>query len=441
MRNLLIMLALLATAATASGEPRRLTLDEARDMAFRQRAVVGAARARVSAAAEDAGVAFAGYLPSVAVDAGYSRMTANYGGQPGQVPQTPGQSTNSTASYDYFNFGLTVSQPIWDFGRTLGANDRAERGVDVARRDEGSARADLWFRVVAGYYQVLASQQLVEAATRARDLARAMADRAASLYKAGTRPRVDLLQSEATAQAAEAGRMSAAEALAANSAAFLASLGAAEPFEFVAARPEASGVRDVPARAAALDEAFAARPERAAVAARVKVAEAEVRVLNGDWWPRLFAAGRFSESGTQFLHMAWNWQVGVGLTWPVFSGLATRHGVRAAEARVAFAKAALEEIDVTVRSDLDQALARLAGAVGRAEPLRLAQAAASEALAVADQRYKAGEGSQVEVREAQTALAQAEAAVVRAALDADLAWAGLDRALGRVPAKYGAAAP
>ena len=427
--------------ASAGAETRRMTLDQALERAFADHPRLQAARNGIEAARENEGVALAGYMPTIAASALYQRATWNFSGTPGQVPLTTGSDSPntgniSTQSFNYFNFALTLVQPIWDFGRTWNANDVAKAGTDNARERAAAVRLDLWFQVVARYYQALAAQEMVEVAVRTRDLTRIQADRSQGMYKAGARPRIDALQGEATAQAADAAQGAAKEALTVAASALLAAMGQSDTYEVELVRPGAATDAAPPSREDAVAEALAARPERAAAAALTARSELEVRRLMAEHYPILFASGMFNESGIELPSLAWNWQVGVGLTVPIFQGLSVYHGVRAAEARLAEAQSAQKEIDLAIRAEVDQARAHVIDAVARRPSLQAALAAAREVMTLAEQRYKAGEGGQVEVREAQRGLADAEAMRVQGDFDLAIAWASLQHALGRLPEAF-----
>jgi multidrug efflux system outer membrane protein len=380
-------------------------------------------------------------MPVIAGNASYTRMTANFGTMPGLVVGNvviPGDAQATTrnewTSYNYFNFNIGLVQPIWDFGRTLGRNDGAKAATRVARVSVEVARLDLGFRVVSQYYQALAARQMVEVATRARDMARAQAERSQALYKVGARPKVETVQAEATAQSAEAALLGARDVLAVATGALKALVGIRDAGEIELERPAAPVARTLLAsRDEAIAEALASRPERSVAVESIAVAQAAADAAFGEHFPYLSANALVSAAGSQIDAMGYNGAIGVNLSIPIFSGLAAVHGVRAAEARLAAARAGLEEVELAVRSEVDAAMTRVVDAGALLGPMKASAAAAREAMSLADQRYKAGEGSQIEVREAMRALADAEAAVVRGELDLAVAWAALDRALGRKP--------
>lgn len=432
----------LATPPAASAQPVVLTLEQAVARAMRAAPSLAGASADLEAARARERAAMTGWLPSLSGTAAYNRQTGNFAPRPGLSASNFGggggfkyESTHK--SYDYFNFALTASQTLWDHGRTLGAHRAAKAGVGAAAWDARAARLDLWTEVVTRYYGVLAAHEMLAVAERAAKQARRHADRARALFEVGLRPRIDHVRAEADAQNAEAARLSSRDALAVAQAALAAAIGDPELRAVDGVDPgpypdETSPIDVVEGTRVALQ----ARPERAALAARVTAQEGVVRSVRGRWLPVVAANASFNDSGLELNDLVWNWSVGVSLTVPVLSAVQTAYEHREAKARRARLVADLAGMDLALRLEVEQAAAAVREATARIAPIRAALAAAREAADLARGRYEAGTGDAVEVLDAQSALANAEAGEVRARLDLALARVAWDRALGWVPARF-----
>jgi len=169
--------------------------------------------------------------------------------------------------------------------------------------------------------------------------------------------------------------------------------------------------------------------------ARIKEQEGALAAVEGDYYPTLVATGEFTDAGIEIDDLVWNWQVGVGLTFPILSFARNMYAVQAQKAMLRAVEAALRGLDITIRSQVEQARSRVVQTSARIGPVKAAMAAAREAMKFAMERYKVGEGSQVELLEAQRAQSDSEAALVRAEYDHALAWAALWRSMGRLPAE------
>lgn len=426
----LISLAVFCPLHYAQAQERELSLQDAVAAALKNHPRVRVAEGGAQASEAEKGAAFAGFLPTLTFDATYMRATGN------QVP-TPGpyfdiSTSRSGKSYNYFLFSLTLHQNIWDFGRTLGAYRAAQAQSAASNADISVSRAQVWERVVNAYHGVWAAQKMVEVAGRLRDQARRVASKARELYEAGAKPRIDVTRTEVAATMAEAGYNAAVEAWRLACSRLFAAMGEGE-YDVVRVKepplPESEPLKVEEAVA----EALSRRPEYEAALQRLKAAHAELTRVRGDYFPRLFAFGSASEAGVRLDDLVWNWSVGIGLSYPIFSGLGTRQAVRAQEARIEAAKASLEVIELDVRSEIYEAHSRVKEALARLGPARVAVAAARETMTLAEERYRLGQADQLEVLDAQTILAQAEAALIRTEYDLAVAWTGFWKAIGKLP--------
>jgi len=435
----LILLALTSFPAAVCAEPRALTLDEALAMALSDNASVRAGAASVEAADERRGLAETGYMPSLTASVSYARQTGNTAPRPGFLPTSFTLADPKGTSYNAYNFSLSLAQPLYDFGRTAGVNDQAAAGAQVAREDLATRRLATWYEVVLRFYAVLAADEMVGVAERARDQAKVHAERARSLFAAGARPKIDVVRTEADYQSAEAALLGARDEAVVTRAALLSVLGVRQALEITPVRPpdppedELSptlGLTDETAVA----EALGARPERRLLLARLEGQDAAVRTFRANLLPTLGLAASFTDVGMSLSEWRyWNWAAGITLSVPLLAVLPTVHQVREARALSLGVRATLDGTDAAIRSEVLQAAARLRDARARLEPVQAALEASREALHLAEGRYHAGSGNYVELLDAQAAAANAEASLVRARLDVATARAAWQKALGRDP--------
>src|SRR5262249_33071841 len=161
-------------------------------------------------------------------------------------------------------------------------------------------------------------------------------------------------------------------------------------------------------------EAIKSRPELAAIHAQQTAQDATIRAAKGDYFPIFTATAGASESGSALDSLNWSWNVGVTMTWPIFSGLATRSNVRAAESSRVALDGRADSVREQVRLGGEQArLAVVAAksAIGAAEE---ALTNARERLRLAEGRYQTGVGNIIELGDAQVALTNAAAQKVQA---------------------------
>ncbi|RYG45650.1 TolC family protein, partial [bacterium] len=121
----------------------------------------------------------------------------------------------------------------------------------------------------------------------------------------------------------------------------------------------------------------------------------------------------------------------VTLSWPFFDGGATRFRVRQVRQDEEQARIQLEQQKLTISQEVRNALISLATARQRLENAERQVTLAEEVYRLAGVRRDAGEGTYVEVVDAQNQLVQARNGVVNARYDYLTAYSQLQRAVGR----------
>jgi outer membrane protein len=191
-----------------------------------------------------------------------------------------------------------------------------------------------------------------------------------------------------------------------------------------------------PALDAALSEARQRRPLIRALQQQVRVAELGKDVASAAYVPRLLGQGTYSRGGPSagavFTEPRLQNTVSgaVVLQWDLFSGFATQAQVSRAQATVRTAELNLaqaeRELDATVRAAIEALSMRIEAARLSAEN----REAAVQSLALAEERFKAGAGSTLEVRDAQLKLTQSELTLLGNRVDVEIARFALMRAIG-----------
>jgi outer membrane protein TolC len=125
-----------------------------------------------------------------------------------------------------------------------------------------------------------------------------------------------------------------------------------------------------------------------------------------------------------------NWGIGVSVTIPIFDGFSSKAKVEEAKAR--YAQAGLEKTNFTdqIAVDIRQACLDLRNALAIIESQRDSVEEAKESLRLAGVRYDNGEGTNLDILDAQVSLAQIEENLAEGIYDYLMAEAALDRTRG-----------
>ena len=186
----------------------------------------------------------------------------------------------------------------------------------------------------------------------------------------------------------------------------------------------------------AVSRALDSRPAIKAASLLVESNQKLTAAAKGDYWPTLAANAGWNRGTTEasqyFEDPLKNSQASVGLTlsWNIFRGLATDANVRKAELQALVSQNDLANARRNVASDVEKAVAQLSTAGAQARVAKQAEQTAKEGLRLARTRQEVGVGTQLEVRDAELKLTQAQLNVVASLVDGREAEAALRRAQG-----------
>ncbi|HEY1044452.1 MAG TPA: efflux transporter outer membrane subunit [Telluria sp.] len=379
---------------------------------------IASAAARIAQARAQRTAAGAALLPSV--DAAASAVRSS------QQSVMPMGTTTQAA--------LQASWEIDLFGARRAERRAADARLEGAQAGWHAARVSVAAETANRYYALRACEQLLsvarrDAASRA-DTARLTGLSAQAGFQAPAT--ADLARASAAQASARATEqraqcdfdIKALVALTAIAEPELRTRLAATP----ASVPPALGFNVLPARL------LAQRPDVFAAERAVAAASADVGGAQAQRYPRLalqgsIGAGNFRAGGTDTT--ADTWSIGpLALTVPVFDGGRRRANVEAAQARY---QEAVSSYHATARQavrEVEETLVTLASTDARAADAQLALAGYRIAFVAAEDRYRNGLGSLIELEDARRTLLAAENAVIALARERSSAWVGLYRAAG-----------
>ena len=126
-------------------------------------------------------------------------------------------------------------------------------------------------------------------------------------------------------------------------------------------------------------------------------------------------------------------QVGVRVTWPIFSGFSKDARIDQRRASLRRAETVSRVARARAESEVETVWDQMVEAKARADAQHLAVQQASRGFEIASAQYREGLGSQLELTDSEVALRQSEFNYAQAAYDFLVAQANLDLAVGSVP--------
>jgi outer membrane protein TolC len=431
--RVLIVAALLSTAAVAQQQP--LTLDEAVKLALQRNSDLQRQILLSLSAEQDRIIAQSAILPHLDFNASIAGNRQGAGTV--VISGLPFSQPNS--SYSTTSTGLNLHQLVFDGGKWWNSISAANLGLAASEAQVDEQRLQVTYLVEQRFYELVRAQRqlqvFAEAATRSRD----QANYTQRLFEGGRATQADVYAARANRDNDEVTRLGQERNVELARADLSAAIGLDPGTPLTVTEPPNMLAPPVqpPALQQALDRALINRPSLKAFALTAESNRKTALAAKGDYWPTLSANG-FWQRGTRD-DISKNFEapgrnsrsaVSLDLSWNIFSGLSTQANVRKAEIQVALAENDLASGRRGVASDVEKAVAQLATARAQARVAQQAEQTAKEGLRLARTRQEVGVGTQLEVRDAELKLTQAQLNVVGSLVDGREAEAALRRAQG-----------
>ena len=384
------------------------------------------------------GSAESAWLPSVSLTGQEARNFGPHADVTGNIVAS-GQNTADAA--------VNMTWTLYDFGARSGRIKSAHSLLDAAAATASSVAQQLVRTVVQVYYGVVAGDADLVAAKITEDVTAHSLEIARSLREGGVGTLADVLQAETAHGQAVLARIQAVAAAKSARGTLAVTLGltAEEGFK-LDPEPIPTEVPALTARMADLmAEAARQRPDLKAAQAQRDAAEANITVARAAGRPSIAIGALHNFTSTTGIPNQNYDQVGISVTWPLFSGFNVTYGVRQAQATLQAQEANLEQVGLSVTLDVWNGYYSLDSANQQLTATAALTKTADDNLQVALGRYQAGVGTIVDVLTAQTGASTARQLRINAELGWKVARAQLALALGRLssaePLRDGTALP
>ncbi len=350
------------------------------------------------------------------------------------------QPVQSIIAYDRNNFdaSVSISQLLLDGGRWWNQIAQSGAAEDAAR---GQAVDQLFaseFEGVRRFYVLVTAQKTLEVLIANEKRSAHQLEVANALYEAARSSKNDAVQAEINLgndQISTVTQYSALASAQSDLATWIAHNGAEDLIAVEPAELEGDPLT-APTLENSLQLARDNRPLLKALSSQVRAADLGVSVARAGYWPSLQAQLSYlrqGNTGNPFFtdrHLNNSFAMGLALRWNLFSGMATDAQVRSAVYNRSIAQLNLEQSTHDVEADVRRTLRSLESSLRATRFARANLRAANYGSTLAQDRFKAGAGSTLEVRDAQLKLAQAELTLIQNRVNVEVARANLERAIG-----------
>lgn len=424
--------------APAAPSARLLTLDEALQIALAQQPNVRIAAAQTASAQSVAVQSRAALLPQLTGNAMYERTTANFVARPGYVPAASAGSAlkaeqTSDQSYNFWNFGLSLSQLIFDFGASWRHYRSDQANVDASSCSEKLSALSAALQVRNAFLTARADKARVQVGLETLTNQQHHLTQVEGYIAVGTHPEIDLAQARTNLANAKVSLINYQTTYETDKLALNQAMGVDGPVDYDVADQDIPTLDVEDAQPdVLLSEAKQQRPDLTASRNQLRAQHYLIDSHSGALWPVLAAQAQVTDQGADLRNLGWNWYAGLNLSWNIFQGGQQIGLVEQDQAKLAVLQAQDDALQQSVRVDVERSRLQI---IASKEALRGAEEALLNAraqLKLAEGRYETGVGNMVELSDSQLAYTNAAVQRVQAELNLFSARAALLKALGRM---------
>jgi len=430
---LLVFPLLLGRPARAQeSSPLRMSLRDAVAAALKENPQVQIATLRFAESQQDTSIARSALLPQIGAEvfdrAVRFNIDAQFGSKFPGIPEHAGP-------FQYFQGGLIGTMPVFDL--TLWRRLQAShQGVSASQAEETSVREQVVLLVVSQYLAGMRASAAVSAAQSRVELAQALYDQASDLQKHGVGTGIDTLRANVELQN-EKQRLLEAETQRKVALYGLVRLLNLDPHREVelADTPSFFETPEMDANQS-VEQAFEDRPEMKALTARLHMAELARR---GASEARLPTLNLYATQGQQGLSApaaipAYIYQATIDV--PLYTGGKIRAEIAKADLEIKEVNKSREDLRNQIALEVKTAQAQLDSARNEVDVANLGVNLAKEEVTQARDRFQAGVANNIEVINAQDALARANDNQIAALYGYNQSRANLSHAIGRIEGLY-----
>ena len=412
---LILAMALIGVTSSVAAETT-LTIGDVRRLAVEFNRQYLSSQEDVSIARAEISEAWAGALPNINLHSTYDRSF--------KIPKiffsTEDSATGETQTMalqtgfkNSFGTSVSLTQPIWHGGKVFAALKIAKMYKRYAEANAEAVQSEVVLSAEQLFYGALLAKTELEVQERALESNTANLDVVEKMYDRGVVSEYELLRARVEQQSVLPMLIEAESRVTISEKQLKSFLGLnlADSIVLVEDQTDTSIIR-LPSLDALTDTALVHRPEMQAAVKLTEIAKKAITVARAEYWPSLDAVGAFnwsaqSDDFTLEENQSKSWTAGLALNLNIFPFSHKKGGVNKAKAQYNQALLTREQTKDNIVLEVEQAYTRLLQAKKSLDVQGTTIAAAEEGFKIAQVRYEAGVGTQLEVLSAQTALTQA----------------------------------
>lgn len=330
------------------------------------------------------------------------------------------------------NLNISVDESVYNGGADIANFKQSELGLRVSQETLRVKKLDVEFETKRLYYGLLLAYEAERIAQELFDQAQAHYEDVKNKFGQGTVSKFDLLQSKVQVSKIMPELVRAKNAVDLIAADLKKMLGFKMRDSLALKDKLLYSLIEINEEEF-LKQAYLNRPEMNLKALGIDIQKWAIQMAKSGWRPQISAEGGYSyrsnNLGNMFNNRHSNWNAGFSVSIPLFDGFSTKAKVDQAASRYAQAKLEKEDLGEQIAVDIRQACLDLKQAEAIINSSKDNIEEAREALRIAGVSFDNGEGTNLDVLDAQISLSQIENNFSEGVYDYLMAKAFLDRTM------------
>ena len=343
----------------------------------------------------------------------------------------PGVSFPSVIGpFSYFDARVSATQRIFDW-KSIEKYRSSVVGESVAKFNLKDARDLVVLASGNAYLETIAGGARVETAQAQVETAQALYNKAVAQQQAGVAPAIDTLRAQVELQSRQQQLIASTNNYAKQKISLARVIGLASRQEFELIDKAPYQPFPIPDFESTLQRAYTLRSDYKAAHDRLVAAQLEHSAAIAGYYPTVDVNANFGEIGSQPGNVLPTYALMGTVNIPIFQGGKVHGDVLKADATLRQAQAQLADIRAQIEQDIRNALLDLKSCADQVEVAESSVNLAEQALTQSQDRFSAGVTDNLEVVQAQEALASAHENLISSLYQHNLAKVSYARALGR----------
>ncbi|MEW6619818.1 MAG: TolC family protein [bacterium] len=367
-----------------------------------------------------------GFYPTLKLESSYTRLN--------EATTVDFQGLSMAMSDDeIYEAKGVIQQPLFTGGKISSNYELAKDNYESTQYEYKKVKNELILEVKSAYLGILKALKFQQIAQETVKQVESHLKVVTNFYDAGMVAKVDVLKTEVQLANVQQNLVQAENRVNLAKVSFNQVLAQdqntpVEVIDILELRPQIINLNEC------LKEAQEMRPELKQLKANIEILKQKVKIARSDYYPSVNLIGNYDyQKGQKTPIDEWEktWMAGICLNFNLWDWKARDSRVKQAEAEMAGVEEQLLLLKDRILLEVRQTCLSLEEAEKNIGVARKSIGQAEENLRITEEMYKEGMATTTDVLDAQTLLTQAKTNYYQALYDYNLAWARLQKAIGR----------